>query len=268
MRFPAAGLSAVTAAFLLGPTLDASAGLIPPHDVGRASPDTIHLEIGSPELDGRVFEPHRARNRVYIGDSHEIVSTWTNELTLGDSAGIPVMRWVSQSETLGSGGHTWRLLQTYHARTMEPLGYWLTVTNGHETKLRMDGKRIHGTSRQDAAAPAEDYDRIQERRGFFANASDLVPVAVGLEAGRVLVAPFFHPSMDAPEERAFTVVREETVEVEGEPVLAWRVEEHRVANGELIATWWLTDDSPYMVLAELKTDDGQTQRITGVAEDS
>jgi hypothetical protein len=50
-------------------------------------------------------------------------------------------------------------------------------------------------------------------------------------------------------------------------VKAWRVEERVHATGELKATWWLTNASPYMVLAEIPLPNGQIQRITGVALD-
>ena len=46
---------------------------------------------------------------------------------------------------------------------------------------------------------------------------------------------------------------------------AWKVEERFADTGSLYATWWLTEDSPYMVLAEVIQTDGQVRRITGVA---
>jgi hypothetical protein len=55
--------------------------------------------------------------------------------------------------------------------------------------------------------------------------------------------------------------------VEGESVVAFKVEEHVYGTGELKATWWLTNASPYMVLAEVPLANGQIQRITGVALD-
>jgi hypothetical protein len=266
MFAPAAGLSAfVAAAFLVaGPLQDSPENSPRTSAALEAAPDTIHLEVGSREVDGRVFPPHRARNRVYIGDSPTPVSTWVNVLVLGDSAGIPVMRWSSKSDALGPDADTWELLQTYHARTLEPLGYWLTTTGGVETKLTLEGNRIRGTRRQAGGAAPQDVDLTVDRRGFFAGASDLVPVAVGLREGAVMSAPFWHPSMQAPEVRVFSVLGEETVEVEGEAVTAWKVEEHRMATGELIATWWMTENSPFMVLAEIELPDGRLQRITGV----
>ena len=70
---------------------------IGPTSVGPAS-DTIRIEVGSKEVNGRVYLPHAARVRVRVGGPDSpITSEWTNELTLGDSAGRPVMRWVTKS---------------------------------------------------------------------------------------------------------------------------------------------------------------------------
>ena len=82
-----------------------------------------------------------------------------------------------------------------------------------------------------------------------------------------MTAPIWSPQSESVEERVFTVIGEEPVMVEGERVVAWKVEERIRATGELKATWWLKDVSPYMVYAEVALPNGQTQRITGVAID-
>src|SRR5687768_8637475 len=105
-----------------------------------AQSDTIRIEVGSPQLDGRVYGPHAARVQVRLDDSARIVSTWTNELTLGDSAGRPVMRWVSKSAM-------WELRQIYDARTLAPLSYDLQATNGSWARLTLEGRRVRGTRR-------------------------------------------------------------------------------------------------------------------------
>jgi hypothetical protein len=48
-----------------------------------------------------------------------------------------------------------------------------------------------------------------------------------------------------------------------------RVEGHgaRGADGALVATWYLTDSSPFMVLGDMPLPNGGTQRITGEALD-
>ena len=230
--------------------------------------DTIRLEVGSPEVDGRVFPVHRARNRVYLGESSEPVVTWTNELTLGDSAGVPVMRWVTRGEPgpAATGGHRWELLQTYDARTLAPLAYSNTSSTGAYMRLTIDGTRVRGVKRGPGGdAQEEQLDQTLERLGFMASASDLVPMAVGLRAGSVMIAPVWGPSMQAAEDRIFAVLGQETVTVEGAEVVAWKVEERFADTGTLYATWWLTEDTPYMVLAEVIQSDGQVRRITGVA---
>jgi hypothetical protein len=92
-------------------------------------------------------------------------------------------------------------------------------------------------------------------------------MAVGLRAGTVVTAPVWAPSMASTEVRLFHVLDEVPVDVEGREVRAWRVEEHVEATGRLVATWYLTNSSPYMVLGEIPLADGRTQRITGVALD-
>jgi hypothetical protein len=55
--------------------------------------DTIRLEVGAKQVNGRVYAPHAARVRVRVGGvDSPITAEWTNELTLGDSGGRPVMR--------------------------------------------------------------------------------------------------------------------------------------------------------------------------------
>ena len=48
---------------------------------------------------------------------------------------------------------------------------------------------------------------------------------------------------------------------------SWKVEERVQRDGRLVATWYLTDRSPYMVYAEVPLQNGQVQRMTGVSLD-
>lgn len=230
--------------------------------------DTLRLEVGSPEVDGRVFPVHRARNRVYLGEGAP-VNTWTNELSLGDSAGVPVMRWITRGVRLApeGGGADWELLQTYDARTLRPLAYLRTSSDGAYMRLRIEGNRVRGVQRRAGESELVEIDRTIDRPGFFEGASDLIPMAVGLTPGTVMTAPVWAPSMREVEVRVFTVLDPETVSVEGTDVTAWKVEEREERTGRLVATWWLTNESPFMVLGEIELADGRTQRITGVSLD-
>jgi hypothetical protein len=69
--------------------------------------------------------------------------------------------------------------------------------------------------------------------------------------------------MTTAESRIFTVVGKETVDVEGAQVEAWKVEERRM-DRTVYATWWLLDESPYMVYGEIVLPDGRVQRMTEV----
>lgn len=162
--------------------------------------DTIRIEVGSKQLDGRVYAPHAARVQVRLDDSARIVSTWTNELTLGDSAAV------------------------------------------------------------------QQVDVTLDRPGFFAGASDLVPLAVqgGLKAGAVITAPVWSPGMTAAEGRIFTTVGRDAVDVEGTRIEAWKVEERRQSDRVLLATWWLLDKSPYMVYGEVPLPSGRVRKMTEV----
>ncbi len=227
--------------------------------------DTLRLEVGSPEVDGRIYEPHAALVRVRIGDDTTVVRQWTNELTLGDSAGRPVMRWVTrmQQNTGPNAGAGYELKQTYDAITLKPYKYDYTASNGAWTRVSVDGNHVRGARRPSGATTDEPIDVMLDRPGFFAGASDLVPAAVGLRAGLVMTAPVWSPAMTRSQTRIFTVVGLETVEVEGGRIEAWRVEE-RGEDGNLAATWWLLDESPYMVYGEIVLPDGRVQRMTEV----
>ena len=67
----------------------------------RPAGDTVRLEVGAKELDGRVYAPHAARVRVWIGPGEgRVRGEWTNVLTHGDSAGRKVHRWVTTGVSL------------------------------------------------------------------------------------------------------------------------------------------------------------------------
>ena len=137
--------------------------------------DTVRLEVGSPEVNGRIYAPHAARVRVRVGEGDgRLVAEWTNELTHGDSAGRAVHRWVTKGTRFLPTGDTvqWELRQTYDAVTLAPYGY---------------------ASRSSAG------------------------------------------------------------------------EERRHADRVLLATWYLTEESPYMVYGEVVLPNGQIQRMTEVA---
>ncbi|MDQ3997370.1 MAG: hypothetical protein M3303_10175 [Gemmatimonadota bacterium] len=230
--------------------------------------DTIRLEVGSPEVNGKVYEPHAARVRVRVGEGEgRVVAEWTNELTHGDSAGRAIHRWITRGTRLMPTGDTvkWEIHQTYDAVTLAPYGYASSSSTGSFARLKLDGRRVHGTRKLPNDAAVQQVDITLDRPGFIASASDLVPLAAGLEEGKVMTAPVWGPNMTSSELRIFTVVGRGPVDVEGSTVTAWKVEERRYADRKLLATWYLTETSPYMVYGEVVLPNGQVQRMSEVA---
>ena len=234
-------------------------------EVSAQSADTIFAEIGHPSIDGRLMKPHAARVRIYRGDT--LVSQWLNELTLGDSAGRSVMRWVTTGEPVPAFPNrvTSVLRQTYDARTLAPMGYWSAASTGAYTRVAIDGRSVKGARRTATDTSTIRIESPVARLGFFSGASDLVPIAAGLRHGSVMVAPVWSPANPgSTEDRVFTVIGDTAVMVEGTLVTSTKVEERRRSNGTLYANWYLLLESPYMVYGELPLPDGRVQRMTEV----
>lgn len=241
---------------------------IHPIDLPPPAPaDTLRLHVGSAEVRGAIYPPHLARNRVYRGpEGSPPVTTWTNQLTLADSAGVRVMHWVTLGTRATPAGDSvrWELLQTYDANTLAPYEYALSASDGTFTRLSIRGRRVTGTRRTAADTTIQRVELTLDEPAFIASASDLVPLAVGLRPGTVMTAPVWGPGMPNSEVRVFSVVGRERVMVEGTSVESWKVEERVRSDGRLVATWYLTEQSPYMVYAEVPLPNGQVQRMTGV----
>jgi hypothetical protein len=233
----------------------------------QTAPEVLRLEVGAQQVDGRVYRPHAAKVRVYVGPGQGTVrSEWTNVLTVGDSAGKQLHYWLTTGTQITPAGDTvrWELRQIYDAVTLQPYSIVRTASNGLESRLTIDGVRVHGTRRLNAHAPVEQIDYTIDRPGFVVSASDLVPAAVGFQEGRVISVPVWGPGMQKSEQRKFTILGKVDIEVEGSTVNAWKVTEHRESDNKLLATWYLLDKSPYMVYGEVPLPDGTVQRMTEV----
>jgi hypothetical protein len=227
--------------------------------------DTIHLEVGAKQVDGRVYKPHAARVKVYTPEGR-VRSEWTNVLTVRDSAGKQLHFWLTSGTQITQAGDTahWELRQVYDAVTLQPYSIVRTASNGTFSNLRIDGLRVHGSRKLNASAAEEQVNYTIDRMGYVASASDLVPAAVGFKPGLVISVPIWGPPMTQAEQRTFTVIGKTDVEVEGKKVNAWKVEEHRVADKKLLATWYLLDTSPYMVYGEVPLPDGSIQKMSEI----
>lgn len=241
--------------------------VLPTAGRAQAAGDTIRIEVGSPLVDGRLYKPHAARVRVHQGDaSSPVANEWTNILTLGDSAGRQVQRWV----TLGKGRLpdgtevTSELRQTYDARSLKPLGYSRVTSQGLQVSLAIDGNRVRGTRRLTADGPVENVDITLDRPGFFTGSTDLVPAALGFKPGKVVIFPAWSPTSAVAQWRVFTMVGEEETNVEGKMVKAWKVEERNYETKRLMAVWYVIPESPYMVAGDNHLPNGTVQRMTEI----
>ena len=71
--------------------------------------------------------------------------------------------------------------------------------------------------------------------------------------------------MPAAENRIFSVISQSPIMVEGRQVVAWKVEERRESDRRLMANWYLTEESPYMVAGDVFLADGRVQKMTEIA---
>jgi hypothetical protein len=228
--------------------------------------DTIRVEVGSPAINASWFLPHRARVRVHLNSlDTPPTNEWTNELTIGDSAGRKVARWVTLGQFDASGTPGFDLRQTFDHVTLAPLGYRLRTRAGADVSLAIDGNRVRGTRKLPNNPAVEQVDQLVPRMGFIASASDLVPLAMKFEAGQVVVAPVWSPQMATAESRIFHTVGKVPHMVEGKEWLAWRVDEYRESDRRLMATWYLVEESPYMVGGEVFLPNGNVQKMTEIA---
>lgn len=228
--------------------------------------DTTRIEVGSPLVDGSAYRPHRARVRVHLNSlDTPPVNEWTNELTIADSAGRKVMRWVTLGRFDSTGTPGFDLRQTFDLVTLAPLGYRLKTRTGADVSLAIDGNRMRGTRKLPNTPETEQVDRLIPRMGFIASASDLLPLAVGFKEGQVYIAPVWGPNMETAESRIFSVIGKVPTTVEGTEWQAWKVEERRESDRRLMAAWYLVEGSPYMVAGESYLPDGSVQKFTEIA---
>lgn len=234
-----------------------------------APSDTLRLEVGAREIDLSGMLPHDARVIVerLVDGTWQPIAEWTNHLTVGDSAGRRVHRWITRGRRPGTaaGPAAWELFQTFDARSIAPLALRRTTSEGVEVVVTFDGPRVRG-SRRDGAGAVTPLDLRLSRAAYPAAASDLVPMGLPLRPGLVLTAPVWQLGMSDAETRVFTVIDRRPTPVAGRTWDAWAVEEHALRDGRavLIGTWYLVEEPPYMVYAEVVGPGGARQRMTEV----
>lgn len=232
-------------------------------------PDTIRVEVGGAQVDGRYYPAHIGHNRVIQvgGPVPDTSAQWINTLTIGDSAGMAVHRWHTGGTSRTQAGVAYRLdiWQTFDARTQELYDYHLRNSLGGETRFTVRNGRVLGTQRF-ANGTVNPLEFTLPRRGFPSGAADLIPPAVvgGLREGLVIVMPVWNVPSQNVVEQTWTVVRRTNVALGGRDVPAWELDIFNAA-GVQTGKIWLAEASPYMVRWDVMNAQGLVvTRMTGV----
>lgn len=78
-----------------------------------------------------------------------------------------------------------------------------------------------------------------------------------------MTAPMWDPATSAFNVRVFIVRAQKDIDVEGTMVRAWPVEERTISD-QLISTWYLIEQAPYMVAGEVPLPNGGVLKMTEV----
>jgi hypothetical protein len=235
-----------------------------------ASTDTVHVEVGSPLVDGAVYAPHSARvvKLLVRGDRVDTTAVWTNRLEIGDSAGRRVHRWLTAGWGGPAGGKRvgFELRSTFDARTLALLGHDLRSESGAGWKLAVDGSTVRGLRRTPADTTMRPVELTLPRAGFAAGASDLIPFAMKLREGLVMTLPLWSPPGTEVHDEIWRVTRRGTYAFEGRDVPSWEMEQYGPEDGRLRGRIWFIDDAPYVVRWDLFNEDGSIVRMIGESE--
>ena len=80
----------------------------------------------------------------------------------------------------------------------------------------------------------------------------------------MIIAPVWGPSMAQAETHIFSIIGKERTLVEGTEWDAWKVEERRESDRQLLSVWYLLDKSPYMVAGEVYMPNGDVRKMTEI----
>lgn len=227
--------------------------------------DTLRLRVGMPEVQGQMFVLHAGKVVVErdTDQGTEVVTQWTNHLAFGDSASRPVMRWITRGSTRRPDGTTgnYVLRQTMDRETLAPYGYDLESSSGTQIKLRINGRQVEGWRKgpQDTARTMVNLQLSEPP--FMAGAWDLIVVAATMKEGLVMVMPVWQPGMADIELRSYTITGTKDVKAGDQNWNAFVVEERKLSDPTLMGTWYLVNDPPYMVYAEVTGPDGRPRRM-------
>ena len=229
--------------------------------------DTLHIPVGSPAVDGSIYQPHVGRvTRLHMeGGRTDTTAVWLNTLELGDSAGRAVHRWLTSGWSGPPGGarNEFNLRSTFDARTLALLGWHMKTGSGFEGSLAVDGRRVRGAVKPPSADGPQQVDFELPDAGFAAGAADLIPYAVGLREGLTMTLPLWSPPGRKLETEVWTVTGIEQIAFDGRTVPSYVMEHFAPGDPKAKGRIWFVDEPPYVVQWDLFPEEGVVVRMIG-----
>lgn len=230
--------------------------------------DTVHVEVGSPLVNGSVYQPHVGRvvQLRITGERTDTTADWLNTLVIGDSAGRVVHRWHTGgwSGQPGAKRNEFNLWSTFDGRTLALLGWHLKGGGGFEARLAVDGKTVRGTLKPPASDTVQHVQFELPEAGFASGAADLIPYAVGLREGLTMTLPLWSPPGRKFERETWTVTARDTVQFDGRAVPSWVMEQFAPGGTTAKGRIWFVDEPPYVVQWDVLHEDGTLVRMIGM----
>lgn len=259
----------VIGAILLGCQL-AQPSLDPCYTRRSVVADTIDVGVGSPLIDGARMRSFTTRIRTFrvAGADPALVSEATNVITLGDSAGVPVVRVRSSGWSMGPKGRIESTTDfTFDRATLALRGMVSRAADGSERALHADGRSVEMVVPLPNGAPP--LRTALATPGFYGPWSDFVVEELPRRVGTVYRVHLWRPAPQpggppriVEETHLYTVARREDVAVLGKTYRqAWVIEDRLAGNDALAGTMWIVDGPPNLVRWLIAMPDGSALRV-------
>jgi hypothetical protein len=237
-----------------------------PRPQQRQSADTLCVAVGSEMISGLELPVHGSkidRFQLDPGQAPRNIGWITNVMSIGDTAGRPVFRFITEGEARQPNGQANRytLYTTFDRKTTALLGYFISGSLGREVRLTLDGNRVRGTIRPSADAAVQPVDVTLSRPGFLGSSMDIQLALLPLRPGLTIELPVWMPGMTDAESRWYVVVSQGTAKMGGKTVDAWVTEEWNADRSRKLSTMNVIKSAPFMEWQEFDQPSGGKLRL-------
>jgi len=233
-----------------------------------APPEAAPLRVvmGDGAIDARRLQPY---DNAFVatqlrGDGRAFVAgIWTDQLRLRTINGRQA--WV-RTQTLGYFDHRFQLhINTFDPVTFAPISDWQHNVGGDTEDWRIDGLAVEGRlkgSEPDAKEETRRFTQTAPAYDFNCCMRSLIPAAIRLRVGEVIVIPAIPMAPDDPSEVRYRVVRRDRITfTDSRPAIEASLVETDIPGlpGGMLR-FWIADRPPFMVrmtLTGTKTPDGR-----------